>query len=242
LSAGRALAAAVSAALAFAACAPSAYDAYRAAHPEWDGAFPTADADLTRTLAALRGTPGRGYTTTVQALQVYELRGGDWIAIEPPAAPSATASYGVFAALQCVADDGETHFVSSQHNWYLLRDDRLVAWDHHRYASGCNASDDFAAARPDLASEEQKLLERVGLCRPACGMDAAEVYAKGQSFARVGRFAEAREMLALGDRTGSSGFDVRQRFSDSRGSQHASEAALAAARDALVRDLAASGK
>ena len=69
-------------------------------------------------------------------------------------------------------------------------------------------------------------------------MGAAEIYAKGQVFARVGRMSDAREMLALGDRTGASGYDVRQRFSDSRGSQHASESALDAAREALVRDLA----
>ena len=240
MSARRGLAAAA-AALALAACAPSAYDAYRAAHPDWDGRFPTADADLARTLATLRGAFGRGYTTTVQVVQVYELRGGDWAPVESPAAPSAATSYGVVASIQCLAVDGETRFVSSQNDWYLLRDDRLVAWDHHQYASGCNASDDFAAARPDFAAEEQKLLERAGLCRPACGMGAAEVYAKGQVFARVGRMSEAREMLALGDRTGASGYDVRQRFSDSRGSQHASESALDAAREALVRDLAAAG-
>lgn len=241
MSAWRAFAAAALA-LAFAACAPNPYDAYRAAHPDWDGAFPTADADLARTLVSLRGASGRGYTTTVQVVQVYELRAGDWTAIAPPATPSATASYGVVASIQCLADDGETRFVSSQQNWYLLRGDRLVAWDHHRYATGCNATDDFAAARPDFASAEQKLLERAGLCRPACGLDAAEVYGKGQAFARVGRFADAREMLALGDKTGAGGFDVRQRFADSRGSQHGSESALAAAREALVSDLAAAGK
>jgi hypothetical protein len=95
------------------------FGAYRAAHPDWDGSFPTANADLARTLVVLRGASGRGYTTTVQVVQVYELRAGDWTPIEPPAAGSATANYGVVASVHCVADDGETHFVASLQNWYL---------------------------------------------------------------------------------------------------------------------------
>src|SRR5262249_11087464 len=146
-------------------------------------------------------------------------------------------TYGVVAGLQCLADDGQTRFMAAQPNWYLLRDDKLAAWDHHRFASGCNSSDEFSAAPPALAADEQKLLERAGLCRPSCAIDALEYYRKGLSYARLGRSAEAREMLAKGDESGTAGFDVRQRFSDSRGAQHPSDAPLETAREALVRAL-----
>ena len=224
-----------------AACA-SGYDAYRAAHPGWDGAFPNPEADLAQTLVALQGPRGRGYTTTVQAVQVWKLDSGSWTPIEAPPQASPRDTYGVVASLQCVADDGQTRFLASQQNWYLLREDRLVAYDHHRFGTGCSQSDDFAPARPALAGDEQKLLERAGLCRPACALGALEYYGKGQAFAHAGRSDEAREMLTKGDQSGSVGYDTRQRFSDSRGAQHGNDAALETAREALVHQLAAAGK
>lgn len=236
MSARRALAGAVVLAL-LAACAPSGYQAYRDAHPGWDGAFPTSDADLTRVFAALAGPPARGHTTTAQQEKVWRLDAGHWVATDPSAAPASGDSVGVTALLECVADDGQSPFLTSQQNWYLLREGRLVAWDHHQFTTGCTISDDFSPAKADLAPVEQELLERAGLCRPACAAHAVEYYAKGQAFVRAGRLADAQEMLARGDGSGASGFDARQRFSDSRGPVHASESAPAAAREALVREL-----
>src|SRR5262249_55440421 len=108
---------------------------------------------------------------------------------------------------------------------------------HHRFTTGCTFSDDFAPAKVELAFVEQELLQRAGVCRPACATDAGEYYTKGQAFARAGRLDAAREMLALGDRRGAAGVDVHQRFSDSRGPQHGNESALSRAREELVHEL-----
>ena len=240
MSARRALAR-VAGVLALAACA-SGYDAYRAAHPEWDGAFPTAGVGLDRTLAALSGPRGRGYTVTVQVLQVWRLEGADWLPVATPRDAVPAGTYAVVASLDCEAVDGQSRFMAAQNNWYLLPDGKLAAWDHHQFALGCASSDDFAPAKSARAAEEQRLLERAGLCRPTCALDAREYYGKGQAYARAGRLEEAREMLDQGDHAGTAEWGVRQRFSDSRGAQHTSDAAVEAAREALVRALASAGQ
>jgi hypothetical protein len=218
--------------LAFAACAAGPYESYRAAHPEWNGEFPSADADLVRTLAALHAQ-GRGTTVTVTDVKTWRRESGAWVTFNPVLAPP-DGEYAVVASLHCASNDGTTQFVRSQNVWYLLPNDKLAAWDHYAFQPGCEVTNAFEPARGALVADERELLQRVGLPLPAGATSDAEFYQKGRAFLRAGRRDEAREMLARGDSAGKGGFDVRARFN---GPHAAPPESAADARAALTREL-----
>lgn len=220
-------------------CAAGPYEGYRAAHPEWDGAFPTQGADVSRTVAALYA-PGRGWTTTVTRIDVWRIAPGGWIAVDPEAVQSLSAQadlvadYAVAASLHCASNDGTTQFMRGETVWYLLPRNRLAAYDHYEFEPGCDVANHFAPARDTLVSTERALLERVRLPLPAPASGAAEYYEKGLAFLRAGRREDAAAMLAAGDGAGAGGFDVRARFNQ----PHARVAVTPEqARAALVHEL-----
>jgi hypothetical protein len=225
-------------ALALSGCAATAgpYQQYRAAHPEWDGAFPTADADVTRTIAALHA-PGRNFVGTVSQLSVWRLAAGTWTRIEPDAASDA-GDFGVTAYLHCQSDDGTTRFMRGLSVWYLLPNGALAAWDHYAFQPGCDVANSFEPASGARVADEAALLKRAGLPALPTADGAAEFYEKGRAFLRAGRREEAEAMLSAGDSSGKGGFDVRARFNSPRSARH--ESSAADARAALVRELGGS--
>src|SRR5262249_45010875 len=111
---------------------------------------------------------------------------------------------------------------------------RLAAWDHYDFEPGCAVKNAFQPAPRELADSEENLVARAGNCSPACATSATESFEKGLAFARAGRAADARAMLAQGDASGAGEFDVRAR----RPGPHAAPGPSAAdARAALVREL-----
>lgn len=227
-------------ALFVASCATGPYEAYRAAHADWDGAFPTQGADLARTVAALYA-PGRGWATTVTQIDAWRLDPQGWVSLDPKALPSgsaqaAGADYAVVASLHCASNDGTTQFMRGEIVWYLLPRNRLTAYDHYDFKPGCGVTNAFEPARGTLVSEERALLERARIPLPARASGAVEYYQKGLAFLRAGRRDEANAMLAAGDGAGSGEFDVRARFNQPHA---ASGESAAEARAALARELGA---
>jgi hypothetical protein len=218
-------------------CAAGPYHAYRAAHPDWDGAFPTASADLARTVAALYA-PGSKWTTTVTQIYAWRLEPESWTSVDLenlPAAP-ADADYAVVASLHCASNDGNAEFMRSEIVWYLLPRNRLAAWDHYAFAPGCGVTNAFQPARGPLVPAERELLERAHIPLPATASGAAEYYEKGLAFLRAGRRDDADAMLAAGDRAGTGEFDVRARLNQPHA---AGRESAAQARAALVGALGA---
>lgn len=218
--------------LALVACAAGPYESYRAAHPEWNGEFPTTEADLARTLAALHAQT-HATTVTVTELRTWRSESSGWEAFNPLLAPP-DGDYAVVASLHCASNDGTTQFVRGTNVWYLLPKNRLEAWDHYAFRPGCEVTSSFEPARGARVADERELLQRAGLPVPAGATGGAEFYQKGRAFLRAGRRDEAREMLTSGDSSWKGGFEVRPRFD---GPHAAPEESAADARAALVREL-----
>ena len=217
-------------------CAAGPYQAYRSEHPDWDGAFPTAAADVKRTIAALYA-PGRGYAETVTQLLVWELP--DWAPVDAnsllrSSAAAPATDYAVVASLHCASSDGATEFMRGSIVWYLLPQNQLAAWDHDEFKPGCAVSNQFEPARGPLIETERALLKRAGLPLPAGAAGAAEYYQKGLAFLRAGRRDDANTMLRAGDSSGEAGFEVRARFNAPHTDPGQSRDE---ARSALVREL-----
>jgi hypothetical protein len=224
--------------LALAACAGGAYSSYRAEHAEWSGAFPSADADVQQTIAAV-SAPAHGYQRTVLQLLVWRIEASRWTDVpvdqiaRAPAPPA--GDFAVAATIQCGFDDGQARFYRGAQVWYLLLGGRLVAYDHYDFVPGCELRNSFRPAPEALAQDEHTLVARLGTCNPACATSKAEFYEKGRAFAHVDRVEEARAMLRQGDAAGEWHFDQRARLPGPHASTPGPSAADA--RAALVRDL-----
>jgi hypothetical protein len=224
--------------LALTACAGGAYSSYRAEHAEWSGAFPSADADVQQTIAAV-SAPAHGYQRTVLQLLVWRIEGARWTEVPSEEIAGAQAppsgDFAVAATIQCGFDDGQARFYRGAQVWYLLLDDRLVAYDHYDFVPGCELRNSFRPAPGALAQSEHALVARLGTCDPDCATSKAEFYEKGRAFARAERFEEARAMLQQGDAASDWHFDQRARVPGPHASAPGPSAADA--RAALVRDL-----
>jgi hypothetical protein len=128
------------------ACAPSFYDRYAAAHPEFDPAvFPRPAADLAETIAALHA-PKRDATdrTSLMQLQVFALEqpwtsiGLDAIADEDHR-PGPGRHFLVVARVGCAMTDVYAHYGNEAATWYLVFDDRLAAYRRATLDPRCGA-------------------------------------------------------------------------------------------------------
>jgi len=224
--------------LALAACGGGAYSSYRSEHAEWSGVFPSEDADVQQTIAAV-SAPAHGYKRTVLQLTVWRIQGERWSEVPAEevlrgAAPSG-GDFAVAATLQCEFDDGRARFLRGAQVWYLLLDDRLAAYDHYEFVRACDLQNAFHPAPASLARTERTLVSRLGTCNPACASSQLESYEKGRAFARAERFDDARAMLQQGD----AGKDWRYDEQPHMPGPHTSSTGPTPddARAALVRDL-----
>ncbi|HXX49561.1 MAG TPA: hypothetical protein VEN47_15130 [Myxococcota bacterium] len=223
--------------LALAACGGGTYSSDRSEHAEWSGVFPSEDADVQQTIAAI-SAPAHGYKRTVLQLTVWRIQGDRWAEVPDEVlrgpAPS-SGDFAIAATLQCEFDDGQARFLRGAQVWYLLLDDRLAAYDHYEFVRACDLQNAFRPAPGSLAGMERTLVSRLGTCNPACASSQLESYEKGRAFARAERFDDARAMLQQGDARKDWHYEERPRLPG----PHTPSAGPSAndVRAALVRDL-----
>jgi hypothetical protein len=143
--------------LAAAAIACASYDdhrEYRAAHPGWEPSFPRDLVALDELLAIVHAPPGARSTTAIvtrvvvlglgtdpwERISLRKIRAGSFV-------PDPGRLYVVAARLQCLwtaaytgtGDDDRR--ASGALVWYLVRDDRLLAYEHTRFLERCDTRD-----------------------------------------------------------------------------------------------------
>ena len=125
-------------ALALGACAPTAYDRYRAEHPGWTASLvPPEGAALDEVLATLRNP-----ALVTGRIEVVDATGPAWqrldaAALEAGAAlPSAARTVLVASSSSCVLNPGDAIRYRAFH-WHLLVEDRLVAAQQTLYDGRC---------------------------------------------------------------------------------------------------------
>jgi hypothetical protein len=125
-------------ALLLAACAPTAYDRYRAAHPRWTGSLvPPEGAALDEVLATLRNP-----ALVTGRIEVVDASGAEWTrldgaALEAGAAPPPSArTVLVASSSSCTLNPADAIRYRAFH-WHLLVDGRLVATEQTLFDGRC---------------------------------------------------------------------------------------------------------
>lgn len=195
---------ALAAALAAIGCAGSYFRAYQEAHPDWVFAFPDPEADLERTVASLYAPPPIGTQLGIRRLEILRVDTEPWQSIAFDAlrsgqyASTDEADYAVVADYTCRSRVDLQIYQGEKVGWYLLRGNRLRAWDHYEFIEGCTVSNLFApAAREDMALE-RALEQHVAAGYPRSMVHVGELFQKGVVYARANRVEDARRMLAAG--------------------------------------------
>ncbi len=188
------------------ACQTTYYDEYRAAHPDWEARLPQEGERLEEVLAAIFA-PSRfeelkvtvtGLTIRVanedpwRPVDFEELRGGRF-------ASDDAETYVVFAERVCAATVGVDTRFNDQGSYYLLFDNRLLAWDHYAFRPGCITENRFRAVRPERAEIENLALREFAARHPITHLGVTDIYRRGLAYVEAGRYEDAYGMLTLGD-------------------------------------------
>ena len=116
-------------------CVPNYHAEYRAAHPDWDGIFPSRSASLKETLAAIHAPSKGDENLWVQKLGIFrtdvtpwellsldDIRGGYQVSDEE--------SYAIAATLRCISKIDMERYGFEATVWYLLPGNRLAAYEN----------------------------------------------------------------------------------------------------------------
>jgi hypothetical protein len=150
------------------------YRDYRAAHPTWEPSFPRDILAIDELLAIVHAPPvGRNTTAIVTHLAVLGLGTDPWETISLAEiragsfVPDPGRLYVVAATAQCLwssaytSSDGDDRRASGSFVWYLLRDDRLLAYDHTEFLERCDTVDRVKGSVQNVPGFEQTLREHL---------------------------------------------------------------------------------
>jgi hypothetical protein len=228
-------------------CAGNYFRSYQKTHPEWVFAFPDTEANLEQTIASLYAPPPLGTQLSVRRLDILrvdqepwqpipfeELRSGRFVS-------SDEADYAVVADFNCSGSVDLQHFRGEKIGYYLLRRNRLRAFDHYEFVEACTVTNSFVPAPAESAELERALQAYVAAEFPRSMVHVGELYQKGVIYARLNRVEDAKRMLNAGRRSFDSGSDHPANEFETPGVRLNVARAddIRALRDLLVREIAA---
>jgi hypothetical protein len=196
-------------ALVLPACAGNYFRAYQKAHPDWVFVFPDQDANLEQTVASLYAPAPLGTQLSIRRLELLRVDTEPWQPIpfeelrSGSYASTDEADYAVVANVQCIGRVDLQTYRGEKVAWYLLRKNRLRAFDHYEFVEACTVSNLFVPAPMESAAVERALQEHIAAEYPRSMVHVAELYQKGLVYARLDRIEDAKRMLNAGRR----GFD-----------------------------------
>ena len=191
-------------ALVLSGCAGNYFRTYQQAHPDWVFAFRDAEANLEQTVASLYAPPPLGTHLTIRRLEILRLDTEPWQPIpfeelrSGRYASTDEADYAVVADYTCESRVDLRSYHGEKIGWYLLRKNRLLAFDHYEFIEGCTVSNLFVPAPADGATEEHELQQHVASEYPDSMVHVAELFQKGVVYARADRVEDAKRMLQEG--------------------------------------------
>lgn len=188
------------------ACGGGEYDAYRASHPDWDGAFPREGASLAEVLAGLHKPPTvEGVRIELKKVEVWRQDGDvskhlDLEALKRgDAEVPADADLFVLAQRGCRAERGLEELEIERLGTYLLPGGRVEAFDHPEFGKLCAVTSQFRAARGDAIPLERAAATRVSVAFGRVPVDLAQLYQRGLAYLEAGRVDEAEAALTRGE-------------------------------------------
>jgi hypothetical protein len=191
-------------ALALPACAGSYFRTYQQAHPDWVFVFPDPDANLEQTVASLYAPPPLGTQLSIPRLEILRVDTEPWqpIAFEELRsgryASTDEADYAVVANFHCRGRVDLQTYQGEKVGWYLLRRNRLRAFDHYQFVEACTVFNQFVPVPVEGAAVERALQQHVAAKYPQSMVHVGELYQKGLVYARLDRIDDAKRMLNAG--------------------------------------------
>jgi hypothetical protein len=191
-------------ALAALGCAGNYFRSYQKAHPEWVFAFPDETANLEQTVASLYAPTPVGAQLSIRRLDLFRVDTEPWQPIPFDALRSGAfesadeADYAVVADFTCVGQVDLQRYYGEKIAYYLLRRNRLRAFDHYEFVEGCTVANTFVPAPPEGAPLERALQDYVAREFPRSMVHVGELYQKGIVYARLDRVDDAKRMLNAG--------------------------------------------
>ena len=168
-----------------------------------DVTFPSSGASLLATLEGISPPRSHDYTLMVLKTKIYRMDVDPVQEFEKKELRSSGAekgaTYAVATMNSCTSKVDLQRFETVKRNWYVVVDDKLVAWDHHYYESRCVVWNAFQPASGDLVETERKFLARVDRDFPPSMGHDLETYNKGMSYLAANRLSDAEAMLAKAD-------------------------------------------
>lgn len=187
-------------------CRTGYYDAYRAAHPEWDGSFPRENAPLEEVLAALHApASAEGTRIELTALELWRVDGDVSSRVDFEALRRGEADLhpdtdvAVLALRTCRAERGLQNVEALRIGWYLLPDQHLSAYDHYAFGKVCAVSNEFRAARGAAIPLETAASARIAADYGRVPVDLSQLYRRGLAYLEAGRVADAEAALTRGE-------------------------------------------
>ena len=192
------------AALLAGACAGNYFRSYQKAHPNWVFAFPDNEANLEQTVASLYAPPPIGTQLSIRRLEILRVDVEPWQPIAFEELESARfvsddgADYAVVADFTCASSVDLKRYQGEKVGWYLLRKNRLRAFDHYEFIEGCMVSNTFVPTPAEGAPVERALQQHIASEYPRSMVHVQEIFQKGVIYARLDRVDDAKRMLSQG--------------------------------------------
>lgn len=185
-------------------CAANPYDTYKAKNPGWYGEAPTAGASLHETLAGLYAPPVAGYSRLLPKVDVLSLSDGGATLLtreelDEVLATDAPGDYGVVATVHCLSEVDMKRYHGEKIAWYLLEENRLVAYHHFDFVDRCTGYVSFQPASAERAVLEQLVVAHRDANFPRSMEHTGEFYLMGLAYLGAKRPEDAAAMLHAGD-------------------------------------------
>ncbi len=177
-----------------AACAGSP-EAWHRAAGDGTAAPPASGGALHATLASLFEAPGKGHRLEVVELRVLAAHELPWTALEAGRGDASRGRVGVTAHRVCRHREGLTFTRTERSSWMIFEDDRLLAWDHGTFDSGCETGRSYRPARPEHLDLERGLLRYAAQRYPAARPSLEERLRGGLALLEVDRLEDAERLL-----------------------------------------------
>jgi hypothetical protein len=188
------------------ACAGNPYEAYRRAHPDWNGEYAHEGASLEEVVAGLYApAPSEDGRITVETIQLWRAQGevATQVDLEAwrrgDAALPADADAIVIAERSCKAERGLQDVDAKRVGYYLLPGLRLDGFDDYGFGKACAVKNQFRAARGPTIPLEHAATQRVATEFGKVPIDVPQLYRRGLAYLEAGRVLEAQAVLTTAE-------------------------------------------
>ena len=193
-------------ALAALACVSNPYEAYRRAHPNWDGEYAHEGASLEEVVAGLYApAPSEDGRVAIETLELWRTQGDlvtpvdfdSWRRGDAGLSPDADVI--VIAQRSCKAERGYKDVDATSVGYYVLPGLRLDGFDDYGFGKACTVKNQFRAARGPAIALEHAASQRVAIDFGKVPLDVPQLYRRGLAYLEAGRVLEAQAVLTTAE-------------------------------------------